>query len=85
MASGFDQLAPAGYAWAVSESDTVDFPMVARALYIGTGGDVVLLAYNTNGQQSAVTFKNVPDGAILPVRTSRVTTATSAGDIVALA
>lgn len=86
MASGFDQLAPAGYAWAVTPSDSVNFTMEARALYVGTGGNVVLVAYDQNGQKAAVTFSNVPDGTILPVRASRVnSTSTTASNIVALA
>jgi len=50
------------------------------ALYVGTGGDVVCL----DSSSTVVTFKNVPSGSTLPVRTARVTAATTATDIVAL-
>ncbi|MAF30469.1 MAG: hypothetical protein CL820_05220 [Croceicoccus sp.] len=55
---------------------------VAKALYVGTGGDVKLRASNAS---SDVTFKNVPSGCFLPVRTEYVrTTGTTAADMVAL-
>lgn len=52
-----------------------------RGLYVGTGGDVVVVTIK--GQ--AVTFSNVPSGAILPVRASEVrVTGTTASNIVAM-
>lgn len=49
-------------------------------LYIGTGGDVVA----TMASGASVTFANVTDGTFLPVRVTRIVTATTASDIVAL-
>lgn len=54
---------------------------ITKALYVGTGGDVVLKGVNG----ADVTFANVPDAAILPVRASHVrATGTTASDIVGL-
>lgn len=72
------------YAYAaVTASDTVDIPGgPARALYVGTGGDV---SVHPVGSSTAVVFKNVGGGTVLPVVAKRVaSTATTATDIVAL-
>jgi hypothetical protein len=53
---------------------------VTRALYIGTGGT---LAVEMEWGQT-VTFRNVPDGALLPVRVRRVLPETTATSIVGL-
>lgn len=58
-----------------------DFP---KALYVGTAGDVVVLPLYSD---TAVTFKGVPAGTLLPIRCRRVNatgTAQAAGDIIAL-
>lgn len=72
---------PAGYADAVTPSDTVNLAQDARALYVGVGGNItVFLIDNT-----AVLFANVPAGFILPVRARRVNaTGTTASSIVAM-
>ena len=63
------------------------------SLYVGTGGDVVVLPwYNgqtnsalTTGVSGAKIFKNVPDGAFLPIGCSKVfATGTTATDILAI-
>jgi hypothetical protein len=72
---------PAVYAGAVTTSDSTNLSSIARALYIGTGGDVVALMPD----DSEVTFKNAQSGQILPVRVKRVNaTNTTASNIVAL-
>lgn len=66
---------------AVTPSDNTDLPVVSKALWVGTGGDVRLKG--VNGQP--VVFVGVPSGFIIPVRASRVyATGTTATDIVAL-
>jgi hypothetical protein len=66
---------PASNAVASCDSDTVDLAIPARALYVGTGGNVKV---TTKGGQT-VTFASVPDGSILPVACTRVfTTGTTA-------
>lgn len=73
---------PGRNAETVTKSDSVSYTdsRVARALWVGTGGNVSLVA--TNGQ--TVVFSNVPTGSILPVWHTRVNTATTAADMVAL-
>ncbi len=67
---------------AVSPSNTVAFSTEeCRALFVGNGGDVTV----PNLAGDAITFENVPDGSVLPVRCRRVNaTGTTATGIVAL-
>lgn len=69
---------PASDAFAITKSDSTVF--YARALYVGTTGDVVV----TTRAGNDVTFKAVPAGTILPVRCTKVKAATTAADIVGL-
>lgn len=72
---------PAVYAAAVTASDSVNLSSVARAIYVGTGGNVAAVMPD----DSVVTFSNVQSGQILPVRVKRVNAAnTTASNIVAL-
>lgn len=72
---------PANYAAAVTPNDDADLANTARALWVGTGGNIALV---TAGG-SAVTLTNVPGGTMLPVRTARVkATDTTATGIVAV-
>lgn len=76
-----DDTAPAIDAAAVTTSDSTDLPLTARALYIGTGGNVNLDTISG----STVVFVNLPAGSILPLKVKRVrTTSTTASNIVAL-
>ena len=76
-------IAPAERCFAVTPSDVSDLPLATKALYVGTGGDVTLLS--VNGSED-VTFRNLPDAAIIDVRVRAVrATGTTAADIVALA
>lgn len=73
---------PAANFAAVVPSDSTDLPNTCRSLYVGTGGSV---AVQPAGGGAAVTFTNVPNGSVLPVRASRVmATGTTASGIVAL-
>lgn len=69
-------------AFAVTPSDTVNFTQgIIRGLYIGGAGDVTLIP----DSGTAVLFKAVPVGTILPVLCTRVNaTATTATNIVGL-
>ena len=83
--SGFSDspIAPAADCFTVTPFDTAELPSVTKALYVGTGGDVVLRPLNGDG---FVTFRNVPDGGILDVRVRAVRdTGTTAADLVGLA
>ena len=74
---------PARKAFAIVPDDAVELPSLTKAVYVGTGGDVTLRAAESG---SDVTFRNVPDGAVLDVRVSAIrATGTSAADFVGLA
>jgi len=73
--------APATDWAAVTPSDTVDLAVPCRALYVGTGGDVVAVARSG----AAETFSNVQNGTKLYLAAKRVNaTGTTASNIVAL-
>ena len=73
---------PATRALAVVPHDMTVFPDVPKALFVGSGGTVVLRAMT--GAEDAV-FRNVGSGTVLPVRAIAVrATGTTAADIVAL-
>jgi hypothetical protein len=76
------QDAPAVETAAVVPNNSSDLPVTCRALWVGTAGDVALMA---DGDAVAVTIKNVANGTLVPIRTRRVmATGTTATDIVAL-
>ena len=79
-ASGLTSPATRALSVTPNDNDDLDFP--ARALYVGGGGDVSLIAVGGD----TTTFAGLPAGFILPVRTSRVrATGTTATGIIALA
>ena len=74
--------APAEHAAAVTPNDSTDLTTSARALYVGTAGNVVL---DTVGGETSITFSNVAAGSWLEVRAARVrATGTTASNIVAV-
>ena len=75
-----DLIVPARSARAVTPS-TTEMNKPPRALYIGTGGDLVVRMLDDDDN---VTFVNVPDGTILELRVKLVHTDTTADDILAL-
>lgn len=76
-------IAPASSCFPIVPSDTAELPRATKALYVGTGGTVVLRSLN--GAED-VTFTNVPSGGILDVRIRAVrSTGTTAADMVGLA
>lgn len=67
---------------AVTPHSSSDLPDgVCKALYVGTGGDLDVVAEN---DASAVTLENVPSGTWIPVRARAVRSTSTADDIVAL-
>jgi len=73
---------PARNGLAVTPSDTVDLTTVARGLYVGGAGDVIV---NMAGGQTSQKFASVAAGTILPIVVTRViSTNTTATNIVAL-
>lgn len=74
--------APAKAAFSIIPDDSADLPALARALYVGTGGDLVLRAVDSDAD---ATFANLPAGTILPVRVRAVrATGSTAANIVGL-
>ena len=74
---------PASAAFVVSPSDSVNFPVMARGLYIGGIGNVVVKCGRDDS--TVITFTAVPAGTILPVNAWRVNlTSTTATNIVGL-
>lgn len=55
-----------------------------RALYVGTGGSLVVHMANGAGTQAEVTFANVAAGSTLAIRPTRVLDTSTADNIVAL-
>lgn len=82
-ANPFPNSATSPIVWAedVTPSDSATLMKVTRAVYVGTGGD---LAVHLIGG-TAITFKNVANGTLLPIRVDQVlATGTTADDIRAL-
>ena len=74
--------APATRAVAVAPHDANELAETPKALFVGTGGTIVTRGA---GGGADVTFKNVPNGAVLPFRARFVrATGTTAADILAL-
>lgn len=72
---------PATNAAAMSENDSTDLAYTTRAIYVGGAGNVVV---DMASGQTSVTFSSVPAGTILPIRVTRLRTATTATNLVAL-
>lgn len=72
--------APARKAAAITTNDTTEIT-VTRGIYVGVTGDVVAILVDDT---SAVTFKAVPAGTILPIQARIVTTASTATNMLAL-
>lgn len=69
--------------FAVNPHDVNELPVVPKALYVGTGGTIVLRALDGAVD---VSFVGVPGGSVLDVRATHVrATGTTASNIVALA
>ena len=76
-------IGPSSDCFTISPSDTQDLNKATKAIYVGSGGDVVVRPI---GSGSDVTFRNVIGGSILDVRVRAVReTGTTAFDIVGMA
>lgn len=76
-------LAPSENAFPVTPSDLTALPTVAKYLYVGRAGNVIVRAKNSAAD---VLFENVPAGGYVYVRASHVrATGTTASAIVACA
>lgn len=80
---GDSPLAPSRGPFAITPHDGNALTSVTKAIYVGTGGDVVLRGVESDAD---VTFKNVANGQVLDVQASHVrATGTTATDLVGLA
>ena len=71
--------APVRHLFAITPSDEDDLPHVTRGIYVGTGGDLAVIAADDD---AAVTLANVGEGW-QPIQARRVlVTGTTAGDLV---
>lgn len=77
--------APARRVVTITPSDTADLADTPKGIYVGGGGDLALVATGAPVNAAAVVFRNLPSGALLPVRARRIAaTGTTATDLVAL-
>lgn len=73
--------APSRAVYAVVAHDSNPLPRLPKALYVGTGGDVVLRCVD---DAADVIFRNVPSGGLIRARAAYVrATGTTAADILA--
>lgn len=77
-----DLNSPATTGAAVTPNDSADLAETSRALFIGTGGTLVV---TLRDDTSSLTFLNVASGQVLPLRVKRIhDTGTTAANIIAL-
>jgi hypothetical protein len=69
---------PAEDGFAITPADDTDLPQVTRGIYVGTGGDLVVVTK----LGTTLTHKNVPSGSFLPIRATQVSAATTAADLI---
>lgn len=84
--SDISAIYPASSAKSVTPSDATNFAWgVTKGLFIGTGGNIVVVMVGDGDTSRATTFTGVLGGTILPVQAIRVnSTSTTASNIVAL-
>ena len=76
-------IAPAREAFAVIPKDTGELSRATKAVYVGTGGDIVLRAV---GSENDVTLRNVAAGSVIAIRLRAVrASGTTAADLVGFA
>ena len=73
---------PARQAFPIVPHDNDDLTVLPRAIYVGTGGTIILRAVDS---ASDVVLKNVASGQLVDIRASFIrATGTTAADLVAL-
>lgn len=76
-------IAPARNCFSIIPHDVTALVEVPKAIYVGSGGDIVVRAIDSNQD---VVFANVASGSILDVRAAAIrATGTTANDLVGLA
>lgn len=74
---------PADNAFAITSDSTTDLANFTRAIYVGSAGDVSVTMVDETSN-TFVTFSSVPAGTILPIRVKRVSTSSTANNMVGL-
>jgi hypothetical protein len=76
------ELGVSSYFEAITPSDSTNMTSPSRALYVGTGGNLNVLSFDS---ATNVLFRNLPSGFVLPISVIRVnSTDTTASNIVSL-
>jgi len=85
MASAFDDIAPAGFGWTPTLSDTADQPMETRCILVGVAGNIRCEMYDpTTQKRTAITL--ACQAGYNPIKTWRIySTSTTATGITCLA
>ena len=81
--SGDAVYAPGTRSFPIVPDDDDTLPILPKAVYVGTGGDVAL-----RGQEddAPLIWRNVPSGALIPFRSALVlATGTTASDLIGIA
>ncbi len=74
--------APATAAVPITPSDSAPLGTLPKAIYVGTGGDIVMRGKADTADQ---VWRNLPNGALVPFRAAYVRAAgTTAADLLAL-
>ena len=83
FANEFSGLNSPGYhAVAITPNDGANLATDVRGIYVGVGGDIKV---DVSGGETAITFKNVPQGSVLAVRVTKVyATGTAATNLIGL-
>lgn len=75
-------IAPSADCFAIVPNDTQELSKATKAIYVGTGGTIVLKAVES---EDFVTLRNVISGSILDIRVRAIrATGTTAQDIIGL-
>jgi hypothetical protein len=75
-------IAPARRCFAIQPDDTANLTILPKALFVGTGGNLVVGAVDSDAD---VVFANVPSGSVLDIRLIAIrATGTTASDLVGL-
>lgn len=75
--------APSRNCFSITQSDAAALPFLPKAIYVGTGGNLVVRAIDGS---SDVRFTNVASGTILDIRVTSVrATGTTAANLIGLA